>query len=365
VQPGPLFLDLGPELACLRAVALGTGQCKTVGGLAVDGELGLVDGQPWVSIAVFEGADADDTSASRRGAVLFVDGAAVPFDPQSGFDRSSTVPMVAGAAISVEADFYDSTPVQLSGQLPGEFVVSAPLKGTPVPNTTDLNVGWAAAPGAASYQATVFVAGQQIASSGRVSTPATSLRIPAGAMGPGMLFVYAYGADLSSGEIAPFSVATYVAHSVGLQIVESSTSAAGWGLAGSNPELYLAAGSPTCSAPATFSLSSSVAVAGQFGTEAATVDATPFVGQRAKLTATLSTTGVESTAGLWMGVYTSAGAMTAFDNMDDRSLHGTLAAASYSVVLDVAPEAATITFGVLLDGPGVVTMTDLSLVPEP
>ena len=48
----------------------------------------------------------------------------------------------------------------------------------------------------------------------------------------------------------------------------------------------------------------------------------------------------------------------AFDDMQDRPIRGTSDWTQYDVVLDVAPDAADVAFGLLLDGPGQVWIDD-------
>jgi hypothetical protein len=53
--------------------------------------------------------------------------------------------------------------------------------------------------------------------------------------------------------------------------------------------------------------------------------------------------------------------MLAFDNMRDRPITGTNAWAQHAIVLDVAVDAETITFGILLSLNGQVWMADVHL----
>ena len=52
-------------------------------------------------------------------------------------------------------------------------------------------------------------------------------------------------------------------------------------------------------------------------------------------------------------------ATLAFDNMQSRPIRGTKDWARYSVVLDVAPSAKGISFGILVDGEGAVWLNDV------
>ena len=76
----------------------------------------------------------------------------------------------------------------------------------------------------------------------------------------------------------------------------------------------------------------------------------------------LRTENVAGWSGLWMRVDAADPdhRWTAFDNMSDRPLRGTHDWARYDVVLDVAPDAAGIAFGVLLHGAGQVWIDDVT-----
>jgi hypothetical protein len=66
-------------------------------------------------------------------------------------------------------------------------------------------------------------------------------------------------------------------------------------------------------------------------------------------------------AGLWARVDEPGGHESAFDNMSERALVGTSEWQQADVVLDVRPSSAAIAFGVILDGPGEVRVSSLSL----
>jgi hypothetical protein len=53
------------------------------------------------------------------------------------------------------------------------------------------------------------------------------------------------------------------------------------------------------------------------------------------------------------------GKMLAFDNMQSRPIKGTAGWKRYEVVLDVAPEAVAVAFGILLDGTGKTWIDDI------
>jgi hypothetical protein len=57
----------------------------------------------------------------------------------------------------------------------------------------------------------------------------------------------------------------------------------------------------------------------------------------------------------------SAPAVLAFDNMQDRPIKGTSGWTRHEIVLDVAPEATFVSFGILLNGAGQAWIDDLSV----
>jgi hypothetical protein len=84
-----------------------------------------------------------------------------------------------------------------------------------------------------------------------------------------------------------------------------------------------------------------------------------YLGKRLRFTAYVKTEGVAGWAGLWMRVdRPGIQPPSAFDKMEDRPIRGTSDWKRYEVVLDVAPDAADVAFGVLLDGPGQVWIDD-------
>ena len=99
-----------------------------------------------------------------------------------------------------------------------------------------------------------------------------------------------------------------------------------------------------------------------FGSLVKDISATPYIGKRVRLSANLKTEDVVGWGGLWMRVddanhpkngYPSS---VAFDNMHDgmrdRSIKGTTAWQTYSIVLDVPEGATGIYIGVALTGQG-------------
>lgn len=109
-----------------------------------------------------------------------------------------------------------------------------------------------------------------------------------------------------------------------------------------------------------------------FGTIDQWLGAAPYRGKRLRMRAFVKAEEVTGWSGLWMRVDApsaqphadQAGAprhpSTAFDNMEDRPIKGTRDWARYDVVLDVAPDAGAIAFGLLLSGPGKVWIDDVT-----
>ncbi|MFB5674164.1 helix-turn-helix domain-containing protein [Paenibacillus terreus] len=105
----------------------------------------------------------------------------------------------------------------------------------------------------------------------------------------------------------------------------------------------------------------------QFATMMQMFKAGYYLGKRIRLSAFVKTREVdEGYTGLWMRVDTAAGDILQFDNMSNRQLKGTLDWNHYSIVLDVPPQSAAISFGVLLAGRGQVWVDRFSFeeVPE-
>ncbi len=90
-----------------------------------------------------------------------------------------------------------------------------------------------------------------------------------------------------------------------------------------------------------------------------------YRGKRLRMRAFVKTQVLTGWAGLWMRVDApSPGSehpqWIEFDNMEERPLHGTSDWARHEVVLDVAPDASGVAFGVLLHGGGQVWIDDVS-----
>ena len=135
-----------------------------------------------------------------------------------------------------------------------------------------------------------------------------------------------------------------------------------WWLRGSNPGAYKGAlvKSPGLSTVGV-SLRSRRRLAAGFGSYWKRIDATPFRGKRIQLRAEVSAEGVRNWGGLWMRIDRHREPI-AFDNMHDRRLRGTTDARMQTVTLDVAPDASSISYGVLLVGGGSITARRLEIV---
>jgi hypothetical protein len=141
---------------------------------------------------------------------------------------------------------------------------------------------------------------------------------------------------------------------------------AGWLLSGTEPSAYemqrdtvvTHAGKPSGRMTSTLT-------AKGFGTMMQCLDPAEYAGKRIRFSGWVRCRDVRRWAGLWMRV-DAAGSpppTLAFDNMQDRPIQGTRDWTRYEVVLDVAKEAKAICFGVLLDGPGTLWLSDVAFEP--
>lgn len=130
----------------------------------------------------------------------------------------------------------------------------------------------------------------------------------------------------------------------------------GWILSGSNPESYEMKTDSQVFHSGTKSgyLASTLSVGeGQFGTMMQSFSAEQWHGKRIKLSCFLKTDKVNK-CGAWCRVDNHIGDTLQFDNMYNRSIHGTTNWNYYTIVLDVPEESASIHFGVMLIGSGKV-----------
>ena len=122
----------------------------------------------------------------------------------------------------------------------------------------------------------------------------------------------------------------------------------GWHLTGSQPQSYKTGADANGTA---FLASNTDAKVTGFGTLMQAVQASEYAGKRIRFRATVRSEDVAGWAGLWMRV-DQGSKMLAFDNMQTRPIRGTTGWATYEVVLNVPPDATSISFGVLLDSNG-------------
>ncbi len=138
----------------------------------------------------------------------------------------------------------------------------------------------------------------------------------------------------------------------------------GWIRAGSHPSAYemgVDAQAMRGGKPSAFIKGKSARPPG-FGTLMQTIDAQDYRGKRVRLSGWVKAADIASWAGLWMrvdGPRPDKEPPLAFDNMQDRAIKGTQDWRSYDVVLDVAPEATAIAFGILLEGSGEAWLNDV------
>jgi len=87
-----------------------------------------------------------------------------------------------------------------------------------------------------------------------------------------------------------------------------------------------------------------------------------YLGKRLRFSALVRSEEIEDGwGGLWMRVDGRDRKVTAFDNMQNRSIKGTTDWSTYSVVLDVSEEAVDVSFGTLMSGKGQLWVSDLKL----
>lgn len=135
---------------------------------------------------------------------------------------------------------------------------------------------------------------------------------------------------------------------------ESKALPVGWFVTQSGPNLYEAGvdTSSPCEGIRSAFLRSRSETPG-YGTFMQAFGAQDFRGKRLRFSAAVRVKDVDGWAGLWMRVEGADPKQPlGFDNMQSRSLAGTLGCKRYDVVLDVPPEATTIMAGLLLSGTG-------------
>lgn len=86
-----------------------------------------------------------------------------------------------------------------------------------------------------------------------------------------------------------------------------------------------------------------------------------FRGQRLRFSGVSSTRDVVGSAALWLRVDAANKRTVAFDNMKDRTLKGTTSCRRHSLVVDVPPEAEYVALGFVLEGSGVIELSDVDI----
>jgi hypothetical protein len=137
---------------------------------------------------------------------------------------------------------------------------------------------------------------------------------------------------------------------------------AGWILAGQSPELYQAGidHNQTMTGKGSKYIHSIVKENKSWGTLMQMFSAEKYRGQRVRLQARVKTRNVSGWAGLWMRVDGPNGA-SAFYNSQDKPIKGSADWQLRTVVLEVAPDASAIAFGMIHHGGGEIWMDDLKI----
>lgn len=137
---------------------------------------------------------------------------------------------------------------------------------------------------------------------------------------------------------------------------------AGWIVAGESPQLYKAGidQTQTITGKGSKYMRSINKENASWGTLMQMFSAEKYLGQRVRLQARVKTKAISGWAGLWMRVDVPGG-VNAFYNSQDKPIKGSADWQLRSVVLDVAPNASAIAFGVIENGSGEVWMDDVKL----
>ena len=97
-----------------------------------------------------------------------------------------------------------------------------------------------------------------------------------------------------------------------------------------------------------------------FGTAMEQKSPGAHAGKRVVMKAEMRGQDIKGWAGMWLRVDGIGRTPLAFDNMQDRALHGTSDWAVYSITLDVSPVAVRLAYGVLLSGAGEVDVRNVT-----
>jgi hypothetical protein len=103
----------------------------------------------------------------------------------------------------------------------------------------------------------------------------------------------------------------------------------------------------------------------KFGTLMQQFQANEYRGQSVRFSAKVRAKNVTGSGALWMRVDDQAGKITAFDNMVARRVVGTTDWTQVEIVLPVATDSQTISFGAMLVGKGEFAMTEVAINAAP
>jgi hypothetical protein len=158
------------------------------------------------------------------------------------------------------------------------------------------------------------------------------------------------------------TLAVFVTGFALIATVAAEAAPQGWLLRGSRPQDYTAGAdsqNPKSGSSSALLQSLPDLTPDGFGTLMQAFDAVQYRGKRLRLIAEVRAEDVKQWAGLWMRVDAEPSQTLAFDNMEHRPITGTKGWRRYEVVLNVPPQSKTISFGVLLSGPGKVWIDDV------
>jgi len=98
-----------------------------------------------------------------------------------------------------------------------------------------------------------------------------------------------------------------------------------------------------------------------FGTLMQQIDITKYVGSKLSLSAYIKTNYVKGWVGLWARLDDKDSEVLWFDNMQSNPIKGSINWKKYETNFDIPKESVTLSFGVLLVGPGNVWINDVEL----
>ena len=133
-----------------------------------------------------------------------------------------------------------------------------------------------------------------------------------------------------------------------------------WGLAGSHPNDYKheVVEGETCRGKRVVRVRCTADDPRGFGTLMQMCEPGDYLDSRVRFSGAVRSTDVTGWAGLWFRVDGPGGRTLAFDNMQGRAIKESTEWQRHDVVLDVAPEATALAYGVLLSGGGEVNVAD-------